>query len=84
MSDLRLSPQEQAVLNLFLKRPERTLVALRAIYTQDTPARPDHALTAILRSLNRKLGAGKRGSILRVSGRGRGHVGRYKYKRRSA
>lgn len=82
MTDLCLSPQEQAVLNLFLKRSERTLVALRAIYTQDVPARPDHALTAILRALNRKLGAAKKGGIERVSGRGRGHAGRYKYKRR--
>ena len=82
LTDLRLSPQEQAVFDLFLKKPERTLVALRAIYTQDLPASPNHCLTSILRSLTRKLAAAKRGRIERVSHRGRGHVGRYRYYRR--
>lgn len=80
---LRLSNQEQAVHTLFLAKPTRSLVDLRSIYAgQDPPARPDHSLTAILRSLNRKLGANKKGRIERISSRGRGHVGVYKLKRR--
>jgi len=100
MSSFELSRQELSVLAMFQRKPERTLVELRRIYTlkitkpdpaggprvvvwaATKPARPDHALTAIIRSLNRKLVVTKKGKIERISGRGRGHVGKYRYKRR--
>lgn len=80
---LKLSPQELGVLALFLAKAQRSLVDLRAIYgPRDAPARPDHALTAIIRSINRKLKVARKGSIVRVSPRGRGYAGIYRYKRR--
>ena len=81
MSQLQLGPQEQAVYELFLKRRTRTLKELEVIYTRP-PAKPGHALTAVLRALNRKLAAARKGRIERISHRGRGHVGRYQLKRR--
>ncbi len=80
---LSLSPQEAAVLALFKAKAQRSLVDLRAIYgARDAPGRPDHALTAVIRSINRKLRVARQGSIERISPRGRGYVGVYRYKRR--
>ncbi len=80
---LSLSPQEAAVMALFKTKAQRKLAELRAIYAPgDQLGRPDHALTAIIRSINRKLRIARQGAIVRISPRGRGYVGVYRYKRR--
>lgn len=86
---LQLSQREEQLYRLFQSKAKRPIAQLRSVYlTDDT--KPifhgskgvDKCITSCIYVLNKKLKAAKKGSIVRVSPRGRGHVGVYQLKRR--
>lgn len=89
MTTLQLSKREQQLLTRLRTRQRPTIAHLiTGVYTEElasgqmTALKARRAMTSLIRALNAKLAAAKKGRVVRVSPRGRGNAGIYQLKKR--